>query len=170
MRAFKKIASELNGCTEKCVISFVDIYQKNRKNMERMNYHEESESKLAAFAAELNAIASENGIKVATCAEKIDLEKAGIEHNCCIDKSLKVAKDKTQRPECGCMSSIEVGTYNTCPNGCKYCYANYDLSSVEKNYAVYDPNSPLLCGKVNDNDIITERKVASLADLQMSLF
>ena len=31
IRAFTQIAEALDGCTEKCVISFVDIYAKNRK-------------------------------------------------------------------------------------------------------------------------------------------
>lgn len=31
LKAFKNIAEALNGYTEKCVISFVDIYAKNRK-------------------------------------------------------------------------------------------------------------------------------------------
>ena len=178
IKAFTQIAEALDGCTEKCVISFVDIYTKNKKNMEAVDRYEMSHDELEAFAKTIADIARSHGMVVATCAEVIDLEKCGIEHNCCIDKKLieeiigcdiKVSKDKVQRPECGCMESVEIGSYNTCLNGCRYCYANYSEAAVKSNCACYDPRSPLLCGTVGELDKITERKVKSLKETQMSL-
>ena len=37
LEAFGQIAKELRGYTSKCVISFVDIYTKNKKNMKALN-------------------------------------------------------------------------------------------------------------------------------------
>lgn len=172
LKAFEQIAMALRGYTEKCVISFVDVYAKNKKNMKSINSYELDRSELLQFAKNIGEIAKYNGIEVGSCAENIDLEECGIEHNCCIDKALieriigcklKVGKDKNQRQECGCMESVEVGTYNTCKNGCNYCYANYSEESVVKNCSKYDPASPILCGVVGENDRITERKVKSFA-------
>lgn len=124
-----------------------------------MNYYE-----LRKFAKELSKIAADNNIKIGSCAENIDLDECGIVHNSCIDRELiekligcklNVSKDKNQRIECGCVESVEIGTYNTCKNGCAYCYANYSSKSVETNAAKYDPLSPLLCGKVQEDDKIT---------------
>lgn len=179
LKAFRSIAEALSGYTEKCVISFLDIYPKNKKNMDNLLSYDLSDSELREFAKELSNIAKENHIKIGSCAEKIDLDEYGIIHNSCIDKELiekiigcklKINKDKNQRIECGCVESVEVGTYNTCKNGCVYCYANYSAKSVESNFQKYDPLSPLLCGHIEKDDKISTRKVVSLKETQISIF
>ena len=174
LKAFKSIAEALSGYTEKCVISFVDIYPKNKKNMDGLSSYELNDDELREFAEKLSKIAADNNIKIGSCAEKIDLDECGIIHNCCIDRELiekiigcklNVGKDKNQRKECGCVESVEIGTYNTCKNGCAYCYANYSSKSVETNAAKYDPSSPLLCGQVQEDDKITIRKVENSSNI-----
>lgn len=179
IKAFEQIAIALKSYTEKCVISFVDTYAKNAKEMDALGYYEADRNTLSDFAKTIAKIARDNGMSLGSCAESIDLEDVGIEHNCCIDKGLieeiigcrlKVEKDKNQRSECGCVESIDIGTYNTCKNGCKYCYANYSDESVIKNCRLYDPKSPLLCSIMDENDRITERMVKSLKEQQLSIF
>jgi len=179
LKAFRQMATALNGYTKKCVISFVDTYAKNKKSLQALGVYELPKKELECFAKELSNIAKENGMGMASCAENIDLSTCGIVHNACIDKRLieeiigcKLTgnKDKNQRSECGCMESVDIGTYHTCLNGCNYCYANHSLESVKKNFAGYDVHSPLLCGIVNDEDKITERKIVSLKESQIRLF
>lgn len=182
LRAMEQIAAQLQGHTEKCVISFVDTYRKNAKAMEALGTYSIEGEELIDFARRIAEIAGERGMKVATCAEAIDLEAVGIEHNCCIDAELigrivgghmKVGKDKTQRLECGCVASIDIGSYNTCGNGCHYCYANFSQKTVESNMAAYDWQSPMLCDNLREDDVVKERKMKSLLEEgfdQMSLF
>jgi len=179
LKAFEQIATALNGYTKKCVISFVDVYAKNKRNMELLDFYSVDNKVLLEFAKKIADIAKKNGMVIGSCAESIDLNACGIEHNCCIDKALieniigyklKVEKDRNQRRECGCMESVEIGTYNTCKNGCKYCYANGSEESVVENCSQYDPESPILCGVLGENDKITERKVKSLKEQQLSIF
>ena len=179
LKAFGQIAKELRGYTSKCVISFADLYAKNAKNMKALNSFSLAENDLITFGREIALIAGNHDIKVAACAEKADLSSCGIEHNHCIDKELiekmigckiQADKDKNQRKECGCIESIETGTYNTCKNGCQYCYANYSQESVSQNCKLYDAYSPLLCGRVTENDKITERKVKSLKEKQLTIW
>ena len=171
IKAFSEMVQMLSGYTEKVVISFVDIYKKTRINMSKIQMMIIDDSLMMKFALGLSKIAAKNNMIIETCAENIDLSEYGIENGHCIDKNLierivgcqiNVGKDKNQRHECGCVESIEVGAYNTCLNGCKYCYANLNNEKVLANYNRYDSFSPLLCSKVTELDKITARKVKSI--------
>lgn len=175
--AFCQIAEALNGYTDQCVISFVDTYAKNKASMKALGVYELPETELLDFTRELCRMAKANGIRVVSCAEQMDLSECGVEHGSCIDKSrietilgysIEVSRDKNQRPECGCVESVDIGTYNTCKAGCRYCYANHSAESVARNAEKYDMYSSLLCGTITDEDRITERKAVSLKQSQMS--
>lgn len=179
LKAFEQITAELKGYTKKCVISFADIYAKNRKNMREAAVCEISRSALLDFSKNMSGIAKANDMITASCAEEIDLSGCKIAHNCCIDKELienitgyriEAAKDRNQRAACGCIESIDIGAYNTCKNGCKYCYANYSPESVIKNCKCYDEKFPLLCSEVSAQDKVTARAVKSLREQQLSMF
>lgn len=179
LKAFEEIAENLADYTEKVVISFVDLYAKTQRNTKDLAIRTLSSEEMLHLAAEMAQIASKHNLIIESCAEQINLQSVGVQHGSCIDKKLieKILgckligeKDKNQREECGCFESVEVGTYNTCLNGCKYCYANFSEERVKENIKCYDPKSPLLCGKVDMDDKITDRKVKSLKDNQISLF
>ena len=168
LHAIEEIARELENRTEKCVISFVDVYQRNAKSISEIAPYELDRDRLLEFARDISDIAGTHSMEVATCAEAIDLESAGIKHNCCIDAELigriaggemTVGKDKSQRLECGCAASIDIGTYNTCGNGCKYCYANFMPAAVKPNMTSHDWRSTMLCDELSEDDKVTERKM-----------
>lgn len=176
---FEKLAETLNGKIHRCVISFVDEYKKNAKNFRNNGLRELDMNQMVKIAQRFSEIAERYNFKIYSCAEQIDLSNYGIEHNSCIDKELiehlvgaklKVKKDSTQREECGCVDSIDIGSYNTCTHGCKYCYANYSYNVVAANFGCYDPDSPLLCGTIMPDDKITDRPMKSLIDNQLDLW
>lgn len=150
-----RIADALVGRTEKLVFSFADIesYKKVSRNLRQngIGYREWDEDSMREFASRLSAMNRDNwNFKLATCAERIDLSEYGIEHNHCIDPELisRLAPDDSvlqnflynargdsgQRKACGCILSKDIGSYNTCPHGCLYCYANTSSTSAFANY------------------------------------
>lgn len=170
IRYFEKIAKELSPYTKKCTISFIDFYRNTSRNVSGLALHDFPQKVQRSLAEELAAIAHSYGLQIDTCAEGIELQEYGIEHARCIDDRLlsrllncplEVGKDKNQRLECGCIESLDIGAYNTCRNGCKYCYANYSGKTVFTNSNKHNPESPLLFGEVGPDDKITERKVKS---------
>ena len=99
-----KLGNQLKGYTDKLVFSFVDVkaYRKVQNNLvkETMLFTKEDVEKAEANHAQRieivegllkirNAWHQEGwDIEMATCAEDINLEKYGIEHNRCIDGEL----------------------------------------------------------------------------------
>ena len=94
LEKIKNIGDQLKGYTEKLVFSYADIaiYKKVKANLERngIPYHEWTEEQMEIFAQRLSAMNKERGwdYTLATCGEKIDITKYGIEHNRCIDGDL----------------------------------------------------------------------------------
>ena len=155
LHKIENIANQLSGYVEKLVFSFADIatYKKVGRNLSAagINYREWTEREMLDFAKRLSAL--NLGLELATCAEKIDLTQFGINHNHCIDPDLicrlapdlqsevsHLKTDKGQRLLCGCISSKDIGAYNTCPHGCAYCYANTSPYSAQQNYLRHKQN------------------------------
>ena len=171
---FDYLASRLNEHTEKCVISFLDCYPKIKNRLISHGITEVNEEQMKDISFHLAEIAKKYSLKLESCCENIDLSSVGIEHGHCIDPDLIARiknkqyifkKDKTQRQDCGCIESIDVGGYNTCLNKCIYCYANWSDTVVTD----YDPESPILCSHINSDDKITERVIKSCEILQPEL-
>jgi DNA repair photolyase len=176
---FEQIARQLSGKTGRCVISFVDMYKKSKRNMASVPVIEIQMEQMIEASSILSKISYKHGIALASCAEIVDLAQYGINHGKCIDDklieeisglALDVDKDPTQRSECGCVASVDIGAYNTCAHECLYCYANYNHDWVHRNYAAHDSQSPLLFGQIGPGDKIHERKMVSCKKLQSLLF
>lgn len=98
------LSKNLKGLTNKLIFSFVDIdsYKKVKENMVRdcrqfdentissAEFSEEQMNYIAKRLSDMRDYWKENGwkLEIATCGEKIDLDKHGISHNRCIDGEL----------------------------------------------------------------------------------
>lgn len=178
-RYFEVLASKLAPYTEKCTVSFIDLYKKTERNMKPLKIQTVSSEQQLELLQRFVETAKKYNIYIDTCAEGCDFTDIGVLPARCIDKErfekigkcrLHVGKDRNQRGECGCIESIDIGAYDMCKNGCLYCYANSSKSSVDNNYEQHDSHSPILFGEIDKKDSIKERSVRSFADRQMTLF
>ena len=158
---FGQMADRLAGHTQKCVISFIDMYRHIQSRMSGLGIRAPEESDVRKLASAIARIAGRFGIAVETCAEKIELSDLDIKHGKCIDermiselsgRKLRITKDKYQRELCGCAASVDIGEYNTCRHFCKYCYANVSRRKIEKNCTLHHVQSPLLIGEIDDRE------------------
>ncbi len=178
-KQFRVLASKLGGYTEKCTVSFLDLYRNISKNIRPLGIRVPTKEEQFELMAEFAKAADEYGFDLDTCAEETDFSSLGVRHACCIDKTrlerighyhLNVKKDPGQRAACGCVSSIDIGTYGTCKLGCVYCYADHGRKAAEEGMPRRDPDGPLLFGEAGEGDVIKEREMRSLVQEQMSLF
>lgn len=169
-KAFAQIARLLRGNTVRCVISFLDWYPPMEKRLRPLAPRPLGGDEMRELAASFGQAAAENGMRIFTCAETADLSGFGVEHGCCIDRDLLeriggrplcAEKDRSQRAACGCVQSVDIGAYDTCPGGCLYCYADHGVGRTMRNLAGFDPSSPLLCSSLRPDDTVRERKMQS---------
>lgn len=175
--AFEKLLKELSPYTEKCVISFLDLYKKTEKNTRNLGLIPLTIDKMNIIADKLSNIASKYHIVIETCSEDIDFSKYNINRGKCIDdkliskiigKDIDVKKDDTQREVCGCVKSIDIGQYNSCRHHCLYCYANFNFEQVKINANLHNPSYPLLIGEVREGAKITNREMKLLSHKENS--
>lgn len=167
IKAFEKLTSHLDGATDSIIVSFIDYYKNVKNNIKTLKLSEITTSDYKQIGIKFSKIAKKHNITVQTCAEENNLIEYGFIRKDCIDK--KLAKELTQKEKfkewksrknenCKCVEMVDIGHYNTCLHFCKYCYANYDEKKVRFNNKKHNPNSSLLIGKIEENDIIKERK------------
>ncbi len=177
-KAFRYMARHLSSYTDRCIISFVDIYKNMQNRLGKLPAYSVPYGIMNEIAEIFSSIGREYGFTLHTCSEKSDLSAHGVQASSCIDKdiiekilgcSIDVARDKHQRPECQCVESIEIGTYNSCANGCSYCYALSSDERGKRNVRAHDPTSQLLVGQLPDDAIITQRPNHSVMRRRLSL-
>ena len=146
------------------------MYRKIKGRMERIQTHAMTGEDIVSLASFMGPEAGRHGMTIRTCSEAADLSRFHIQKGKCIDdqliagllgRPLAVKKDDTQREECGCVKSVDIGAYNTCPHFCRYCYADFSPDQVEINRRMHDPKTPLLCGRLTGEERITVREMKS---------
>lgn len=174
---FEQMCKMLSGYTKVCVISFIDLYEKVKRNFPQAK--EVTQSERIAIAKAFAKIAQTHGITIKACAEGNDLAPYGADCSGCMTREtfetavgcrLNIPNRKSARAECNCVLGTDIGAYDTCGHFCRYCYANYNHENVVKNMRLHDPNSPLLVGKLNEGEVIHQAKQESWTDSQIAFF
>jgi hypothetical protein len=158
IKAFEELASQLEGLVERCYFSFVVEYNKVKRNFEELEKVKHlsitgaSENFKIDLANELAVIAERFGIEMFSCCGDY-LVGGRVKKAHCIDGAIieelfypegLLYNEKPTRNQCGCTESTDIGTYDTCPHGCVYCYANANKSKAYKEFCNHDKRSAFL--------------------------
>jgi hypothetical protein len=118
--------------------SFAQWYGKSRRRAKKLGfpYVDPTLEEKRNDAFYLSTVARSYGLNLYVCSQDFLADIPGIRASACIDGRLlqechpkgapvSVTKDRTQRRECRCTESVDIGSYTqTCPHSCVYCYAN----------------------------------------------
>jgi len=171
---FADMCEALQNYTERCFLSFVDPYKSIEKKFRTV-----TEDEIIEIASGFSEVAKRHGIELFTCAENTDLAQYGIGRGACVDHKLiekiighdiDAKKDENQRDACNCIESVDIGAYDTCPHGCTYCYATSNRKNVLRRIVAHDPDSPMISGRPNGSETITDRTRPSQKIVRLSSF
>lgn len=174
---FGRMAAQLMPYVGRCVFSFVTMYRRLEANMPEI---------IPLTAADRDTIASgigctarRLGLRLQTCGDSDSYARYGIEASGCITSAtlgealgcrFVRVPHKGSRPGCHCMPMHDIGAYDTCPNGCRYCYANRDPQTARRNILRHNPDSPMLLGSLLPGDRVTDAVQRSFITTEPELF
>ena len=163
LETFSDMCREISPYVSRCIFSFVQYYDKVPFNMPEIIPMTEDDKR--HLAEGMGRIASENGMVLQACMCDMDLSTYGISQRACmtledIGKAngveFRSVAHRGMRKGCHCIESRDIGWYDTCLNGCKYCYANTNPKKAFDNHTLHDVDSPLLLGHLTDEDEVQQ--------------
>lgn len=169
MEAFERLARELAPHIDRCIFSFVEMYKRLKLNMPELIPLTDAD--MDELARGLGEIAGRYGMRIQTCGTNGDFSRYGILPSGCATLDIlgransvefRRLKHRGMRAGCHCIESRDIGAYDSCPCGCKYCYANTDARRAAANAALNDPESPLLLGHLRPEDRLVQGAQRSL--------
>jgi hypothetical protein len=154
---FARLAGALRGASDEAVVSFVEPYRKTARNLAAalgsagFAWRDPPAGEKRALIAGLAAIAGEAGMRLTLCTQPALLPGAA-EAARCIDAARLsdvagraiAARTKGNRPGCLCAESRDIGAYDTCAQGCAYCYAVGSRARAQAALKAHDPERDTL--------------------------
>ena len=167
LETFEYMAEKISSLVYRCIFSFVDMYKKVEENMpEIIPLTPEDKERLLKGIGE---ISKKYNLYTQSCATNESYEKYNIHAAGCTTKEIleqahnvvyKNVKGTGIRENCCCIPSRDIGAYNSCLSECKYCYANRKPDIPKKVIKMHDDKSPLLLGRLKENDNVIETEVS----------
>jgi len=160
---FERLAGSLEGHTDEVVISFAQIYRKTARNLNQaarkfgFTWEDPPDVVKLALTTRLLKIAKAHGMKLSVCSQRKYIVPGAKAARCVDARRLSEiggrpirARQKGNRPDCGCYASTDIGEYDTCPSGCAFCYAVLHRDLALSRYRRHDPEGEFLFSPMGD--------------------
>ena len=127
VRSFQYIAEKLKGSTNLCIAGFVKDYE-NVLNRLPSPFMKLSRAERVLLLKSLHMIAKSHNITL--IAAQADEAISGVVDaaTCVLGGELhNIVNGQSIDDECACEATIDIGSYDSCPAECAYCFANTDF-------------------------------------------
>ncbi|WP_119302627.1 DUF1848 domain-containing protein [Dongia deserti] len=139
---FARLADALAGIADEVVVSFAQLYAKSARNLAKAGItcrQPEPEERTGLIIA-LRETAAHRGITLSLCTQPDLTATSNTPGARCVDAVRLgdiagrpvAAALKGNRPGCLCAESRDIGAYDSCVHGCRYCYAVGDHEAVQR--------------------------------------
>lgn len=149
---FAALAATLRDSVDEVALSAAHIYRKTRRNTDEsagragFTWWDPPDKEKTALLRDLAALAADAGMTATLCSQP-DLLADGLKPAKCIDAERLAdiaghpfkSRQKGNRPGCFCAESRDIGSYDSCPHGCVYCYAVGNRQLAKDNLKRHDP-------------------------------
>jgi hypothetical protein len=156
-RNFTALARALKGAADEVVVSFAQFYAKTRTNLAKagarhgFSWRDPAAEEKRGLLRDLAAIAVGEGMRLTLCAQPA-LATAATPAARCIDAPRLsrvagyaiAAAEKGNRPGCACAEARDIGAYDSCVQGCAYCYAVRSPAAARARFRRHDPAGEML--------------------------
>lgn len=148
---FSRLAGALRGYVDEVTISFAQVYAKTSRNMDiaarahGFTWCDPADEEKQVMAGALADIAGSHGMRLTVCSQPEFLVEGAAAARCIDVGRLSdlagheiKARVKGNRPGCLCNESRDIGAYDSCPQGCVYCYAVSSRDRAKRFLAAHD--------------------------------
>jgi hypothetical protein len=154
---FAALAASLRGVVDEAVVSFMQPYRKSARNLDiaarehSFTWRDPLDEEKRDLLRALTGIAGEYGMKLTLCAQPhLLIDGVGAAH--CIDVQRLsdvagraiAAREKGNRAGCACAQSRDIGAYDSCAQGCAYCYAVTSPLAAQEKIAALEQSAAML--------------------------
>ena len=154
---FAKLATALAGTVDEVVVSFVQPYRKTARNLDRaarlhgFAWCDPDEAEKRDLLTRLVPLAQARGMQLTVCTQPNLIVSGACEARCIDTARLSdvagrpiAAREKGNRPGCRCAESRDIGAYDSCAQGCTYCYAVADRRRAMLQLRRHNATAPML--------------------------
>lgn len=154
---FARLARALDGGVDEVVVSFVQPYRKTVRNLDAaarahgFAWRDAADAEKRDLLARLVPVARAHRMRLTLCTQP-HLVVPGAAEARCIDAARLsdlagrpiAAREKGNRPGCRCAESRDIGAYDSCAQGCAYCYAVADRERAMVRLKRQNATEPML--------------------------
>ncbi len=161
-RRFVGILDTMASLADRVVVSFVEPFpRRTRPDLRRYSWEQRDQVIFPSLSQKLDVLgplaesSREAGLEMTVCCDPELAGAAGLQPAACNSfgwmarvypelQQVQPPRLKATRRGCACWAEVDIGVYDTCTLGCRYCYASMNRAMARRRVAEHSPGDPCI--------------------------